>query len=277
MTDKFVSAERGKAQDWWSTEIIRMEPGQIELRGYPIEQLIGSISYPQMVWLMLRGDLPGPNQAKLLEAAMVAGVDHGPQAPSIAIARMASSCGTGLNGAMASAINVLDDVHGGAGEQAAELFEAIRQSMLAGQSLEAATEEHLQTRFAAGQKFVPGYGHRFHPVDPRATKLLAILQSAAEAGVVDADYAKIAIAIEDCIAKTKSKRIPLNIDGVTAAIYVSLGFPPSLCRGLFILSRSIGILAHAYEEAQSAYRNKGPLPKEWLWTYAGTPRRDVSS
>ncbi|MBJ6988430.1 citryl-CoA lyase [Devosia sp. MC521] len=275
MTDKTVSAERGKAQDWWSTEIIRMEPGQIELRGYPIEQLIGSISYPQMVWLMLRGDLPSPDQAKLLEAAMVAGVDHGPQAPSIAIARMASSCGTGLNGAMASAINVLDDVHGGAGEQAAEIFEAIRQAILAGQSLDAATEEHLQKRFAAGQKFVPGYGHRFHPVDPRATKLLAILQSAAEAGVVDAVYAKIAVAVEDCIAKTKSKRIPLNIDGVTAAIYASLGFPPSLCRGLFILSRSIGILAHAYEESQSTYRNKGPLPKEWLWTYSGTPRRDA--
>ena len=48
----------------------------------------------------------------------MAAVDHGPQAPSIAIARMAATCGVGLNNAMASAINVLGDVHGGAGEQA---------------------------------------------------------------------------------------------------------------------------------------------------------------
>src|SRR5215217_7131163 len=126
MTDHAsISQDRQKGQDWWSTDIIRMEPGQIELRGYPVEQLIGNISYPQMVWLMLRGDLPNVAQARLLEAALVAGVDHGPQAPSIAIARMATTCGAALNGAMASAINVLDDVHGGAGEQAAEMYQAI--------------------------------------------------------------------------------------------------------------------------------------------------------
>jgi citrate synthase len=50
----------------------------------------------------------------------VAAVDHGPQAPSIAAARMAVTCGLGLNGAMATAVNMLDDVHGGAGEQAVE-------------------------------------------------------------------------------------------------------------------------------------------------------------
>lgn len=50
----------------------------------------------------------------LLDAALVAVVDQGPQARSIAIARMSVPCGLPLNGAMASGINVLDDVHGGA-------------------------------------------------------------------------------------------------------------------------------------------------------------------
>jgi len=59
--------------------------------------------------LMLRGELPDREQAKLLEAALVASVDHGPQAPSISIARMATTCGLPVNGAMASAINVLDE------------------------------------------------------------------------------------------------------------------------------------------------------------------------
>jgi citrate synthase len=75
-----------------------------------------------MIWLMTRGDLPSRAQGALLEAALMPAVDHGPQAPSIAIARMAATCGVGLNSATASAVNVLGDVHGSAGEQAVELY-----------------------------------------------------------------------------------------------------------------------------------------------------------
>src|SRR6185295_455099 len=105
------------ASAWWTTDIIDIHPGKITLRGYPIEELIGTVRFPDMVYLLLRGELPEPAQAELLEAAMVASVDHGPQAPAIAISRMAVTCGLPVNGAMASAINALDDIHGGAGQQ----------------------------------------------------------------------------------------------------------------------------------------------------------------
>ena len=82
-------------EEWWSTSIIEMRPGVIRYRGYAIEELIGRIGFAEMVWLMTRGELPKAEQAKLLEAALVAAVDHGPQAPSIAIARMAMTCGVG--------------------------------------------------------------------------------------------------------------------------------------------------------------------------------------
>ena len=73
-------------RQWWRTSIIDMKPGQIAFRGNAIEDLIGNVSFPQMIWLMVRGDLPSDAQARLFEAALVAGVDHGPQAPSIAAA-----------------------------------------------------------------------------------------------------------------------------------------------------------------------------------------------
>ena len=79
----------------------------------------------EMIWLLVCGERPSPEQARLLEAALVAGVDHGPQAPSIAIARMAATCGIGLNGAIATGVNVLGDVHGGAGQQCVELLNEI--------------------------------------------------------------------------------------------------------------------------------------------------------
>ena len=75
--------------DWWKTSIIDMVPGRIELRGQPIQDLIGNISFPDMIWMMVRGDRPSAAQSKLFEAALVSAVDHGPQAPSIAAARMA--------------------------------------------------------------------------------------------------------------------------------------------------------------------------------------------
>jgi citrate synthase len=114
------------ASAWWSTSIIDIHPGKIAMRGYPIQELIGQVRFPEMVWLMLRGELPTRAQGDLLEAAMVAAVDHGPHAPSIAISRMAVSCGLPVNGAMASAINALDDIHGGAGQQCMELYHEIR-------------------------------------------------------------------------------------------------------------------------------------------------------
>ena len=71
-------------EEWWRTSIIDMEPGKIAFWKHPIEELIGNVSFPQMIWLMLRGELPSLDETKLLEAALVGGVDHGPQAPSIA-------------------------------------------------------------------------------------------------------------------------------------------------------------------------------------------------
>src|SRR5256714_4102564 len=112
-------------ENWWSTSIIDMKPGMIRYRGYAAEELIGRVGFAEMVYLMTRGELPDPAAAKLLEAALVAAVDHGPQAPSIAAARMAISCGVGINNAIACAINMLGDGHGGAGEQCVTLYKSI--------------------------------------------------------------------------------------------------------------------------------------------------------
>jgi citrate synthase len=251
-----------------------MSPGVIRFRGYPIEELIGRVSLAQMIWLMTRGELPGRAQADLLDAALMAGVDHGPQAPSIAIARMAATCGVGLNNAMASALNVLGDVHGGAGEQAVELFQDISDRIATGKAEENAVQAALADFTARHGKFIPGYGHRFHPVDPRAPRLLELVDAAARDGTVEGRFARIARAVEAALAAGKGgKRIPLNIDGATAVIYAELGFPAPLARGLFCLSRAVGILAHAWEQTLQGGRNKGPIPRQYVPTYDGPPVR----
>jgi citrate synthase len=266
---------RARAEAWWTTAVIEMAPGLIRLRGYAIEDLIGRVSFPAMIWLMLRGELPTEAQATLLGHALAAAVDHGPQAPSIAIARMAATCGVGLQSAMASAINVLGDVHGGAGEQALAFYGRIAAAIDAGAALGDAVAAELAAFRAAGGAYVPGFGHRFHPVDPRAAPLLRLAREAAAAGVTEGRFAAIATAIETALHRPGRRAVPLNIDGATAVIYGDLGFPPPLTRGLFVLSRAVGILAHAWEQSGEPARNKGPLPREWLWAYAGPPPRPL--
>ncbi|HEY9281454.1 MAG TPA: citryl-CoA lyase [Eoetvoesiella sp.] len=274
MNDKKQDAQL-LSEDWWHTKIIDMQPGVIRYSGYPIQDLIGRVSFAQMIWLMLRGELPSRAQSDLLDAALMSGVDHGPQAPSIAIARMAATCGVGLNNAMASAVNVLGDVHGGAGEQAVELYLAVAARIDAGKAEALAVKEALADYVHEHGKFVSGFGHRFHPVDPRAPRLLELVDAAAASGVVNGRFAQIARAVEAELAVGRSKPIPMNIDGATAVVYAELGFPAPLARGLFCLSRSVGILAHAWEQTQQGGRNKGPIPRQFIPTYDGVPPRSV--
>lgn len=272
MTDNNAEALLQKASDWWQTAIIDIKPGVIRPRGKPIQDLIGNISFPQMIWLMLRGDLPSRDEGDLLEAALVAAVDHGPQAPSIAIARMAVTCGLPLNGAMASGINGLDDIHGGAGEQCLALYQSAV-AKLADMPLVEAVDTALDEYVAENGKIIPGFGHRFHPVDPRAVRLLALVDEARVNNVVQGDFAEVGKQIEKALQERTGKSLPMNIDGVTAVIYGELGFPAPLARGLFILSRSVGILAHAWEQKGQNHRIKGPMPKEIPYTYTG-PREE---
>ena len=262
------------ASAWWTTEIIDIHPGKIAIRGYPIQELIGRVRFPDMIWLMLRGELPSREQGDLLEAALVPGVDHGPHAPSIAIARMAVTCGLPVNGAMASAINVLDDVHGGAGQQCMELYNEIDAEAGADGDLVQAATTVIKRHQNAGAKIVPGFGHRFHPIDPRTAPLFELVAKAEAAGAVTGHYARIGRAVEKALAGMKKRHIPMNIDGITAVIFCELGFEPELGRGLFVLSRSVGILAHAWEQKQKGRRIMGPMPKEIPYRYAGPgPRR----
>jgi citrate synthase len=241
-----------------------MSPGVIEHRGVPVEQIIEERGFVSSIYFLTLGAWPTPGQARLLEAALVGSMDHGPQAPSIAIARMAITCGIGINNAMASAVNALGDLHGGAAQQAVELFNEIVAAQDAGDENAVA---HVVAAWQARSKYLPGFGHRFHRLDPRRAALLGLLDHARAAGEIAGRHLDAALGVEALLGTRRDRSIPMNIDGATGAIYAELGVPPELSRGLFVLSRSVGILAHAWEERQSGLRNKGPIPRSILPTF----------
>jgi citrate synthase len=167
---------------------------------------------------------------------------------------------------MANGVNMLGDVHGGAGEQCADLYYDINDRMKDGAVLLDAVQMGLDAWRAEHGKIVSGFGHRFHkPVDPRAPRLMALVREAAKAGTVSGRYADIGEAVQANLSARKP--LAMNIDGATAVIFCELGFPAPLSRGLFCLSRSVGILAHAWEQMQQGGRNKGPMPPAYLPKY----------
>ena len=88
-------------------------------------------------------------------------------------------------------------------------------------------------------------------------------------------FIRIGRAVEAALGKGRARPVPMNVDGVTAVVYSELGFEPELGRGIFILSRALGILAHAWEQKQQGGRIKGPMPPAIPYRYNGKARRAV--
>ena len=216
MSEKTPEELVAEAKAWWTTEIIDIHPGKIAMRGYAIQELIGAISFPQMIWLMLRGELPTPAQAGLLEAALVASVDHGPHAPSIAIARIAATTGIDLNNVMASAVNVLGDVHGGAGQQCMELYEDDRgRSQKRTATSTGAVDDGVEPLSRRMARSFPASGTASIQSIRAARRCLRWWKRPRAQGGVSGRYAAIGREVEAGIKRRTGKPIPMNIDGVT--------------------------------------------------------------
>ena len=256
-----LSRFREGGHAWWETAISDVQPGRIVIRGERIEHLIESMSYAGVVGLVVGNLRLTQVQSRLLEAALVAGIDHGVRAPSIAAARMAATCGVPLNCAVATGINLLGDDHGGAGEQCMELLnEAASRAAADHASVESVATTLVAKRLRSDER-IPGFGHQLHKdEDPRRRPMLGLIDSAIAVGEIKGSFASAARALEAALAQAKGRAIGLNVDGVTAIVYCELGLPPAAAKGLFCLSRGVGIVAHSLEEMQSGERIKGPCP-----------------
>ncbi len=228
----------------WATAITSVAPNEIRVRGYRLDDLMGRVSYGEAVYLALRGELPGTAVGGLMEAMLVASIDHGVTPPSTLAARNAATTGAPLNACIAAGALAVNRHHGGAVEDCMRLLARGVAKLRAGSALDAAATALIVEERAAGRR-LPGFGHRVHTDDPRSRRLLAL---AAEAGAAG-DHVALAEAIARALATT-GKALPLNVDGAIAAVLADLGFQPELANGFFILARTAGWMAHVAEELE---------------------------
>ncbi len=257
------------SQKEWRTAITSNQDGKILIRGYNLDNLIGNKSYAEVCFLLLKGEMPTPNEAKMLDAIFVSSIDAGIATPSAVAARTVFSGGNSLNAAVAAGILTLGDAHGGAIEKAARMF----QDYLKGKEdlSDAGIEEmakNIVDDAIKNKKRLAGYGHKLHTVDPRTKRLLDVAGDLNFGG----NYVKLAAAIADEFRlKKPEQKLPLNVDGCIAAIISDMGFDYRLGKGFFIIARSCGLVGQVFEEwmREKPFRRLAPH----LHEYDGVPER----
>jgi citryl-CoA lyase len=228
----------------WSSAVTSIAPNQIRVRGYRLDELMGRVSFGEATYLVLRGELPGGEVGRLMDALLVASLDHGVTPPSTLAVRNAASTGGSLNACLASGALAVNRHHGGAVEDCMHLLSRGAPLVAAGEGAAAAATTLIREEKEAGRR-LPGFGHRIHSDDPRSRRLLALAREAGVAG----PHVALAEAIESVLASS-GKKLPLNVDGAIAAVLADLGFPSALANGFFILARTAGWMAHVAEERQ---------------------------
>jgi len=260
-----VSSDVSAAVPQWESAVSEVGFHKINIRGYPLEDIIGRLTFTEVVFLTIRGELPTPAQAKVMDAVLCGIVDHGLFTPTSMAARVITSAAPesimpGVAGAMLTVGSVTVSPQDTA-EVIAEAWRKVREEGLSRSDAARAVVEEFRAR----RQRLPGLGHPLHPTgDPRAAALRKVAVENGIWGEKGDMYEEIVRIFSEAI----NKSLPLNIDGMMGCVLSELGFEPREMAGVAALSFMPGIIAHAVEESRSVklratdYRYTGPAERK---------------
>jgi citrate synthase len=230
----------------WRTALTAIAPNKILIRGYPVDEMMGRLSFAEAVYLLLMGELPTPAIGRMLNAVLVSSLDHGVTPPSTLAARNVATSGAPLKDCVAAGILAFGPHHGGDIESCMRFLDGGLSLIRSGSRLQDAAET-VVVEYIGRNETPPGFGHRFHTRDPRAARLFQMVLELE----LEGEHVRLIRAIER-VLQTHEDRfgrpMPVNVDGAIAAICADLGFAYELGNAVFLISRLPGLIAHAYEE-----------------------------
>ena len=242
-----MSEEISASLPEWNTEICDVGFHKINVRGYPLEELIRNLTFAEVVYLTIRGELPTKKQTRVMNAVLCGIIDHGFLAPTSVAARVVTS---------ASPESIIPGVAGGlltvgsmtvSPQDTAELilyaFKIMKDNDLSMNN----TAEKIVEELKSQKKRVPGLGHPLHPTgDPRAIALKEVAQKNGVWG----EKSDLFETIQRIFVEKVGKNLPINIDGMMGCILTELGFQPKEMAGIAAMSFMPGIIAHTVEESK---------------------------
>jgi citrate synthase len=220
-------------------------PDRIVVRGHDLAQeLIGKVPLGDMAFLELKGRLPTPAESAVFNAIAITLVEHGMTPSAIAARLTYLGAPESLQGAVAAGLLGIGDRFGGPVDDAARMLQEALADAPPDADLVAIAERVVAERRAAG-RFVAGLGHPVHkPIDPRVPRLFEV---AAENGF-SGRYVRLMELIGEAMTRASGRPLPVNATGAIGAIASELELPWQVGRGLALMARAIGLVAHLQEE-----------------------------
>ena len=266
-----MSDNNDKWSRYWRTSIGFAGENEILVRGYPLEEIIGRLSYSEGVMLALKGRLPSEPERTVLDAVLVCLLDHGFISATVPAARFVASANPSVQAGVAAGVlamgqNAVSPAH------ACALIDGALARVAAGKGPDEVAAE-IVSEYSAEKRRLPGFGHPSHTDgDPRAVRIEAV---ATEAGFVS-DRLDIYKRIHaEFVRQTGKTNIPINIDGMMAAVLPEMGFTPDEITVLAMLSYLPGIAAHVLEEINDGVPLRIIPPTHSV--YEGPPKRSLDA
>ncbi len=225
-----------------TTKIAHHTTEAIYVRGANlVDELIGRLTFTEMMYFQLLGNRPTPAQAKILDAVLVTLMEHG-ITPSTIVSRLIyDSCPEAVQAAVAAGLLGVGSTFIGTMEGCAANLEEI----LAAPEGEAARAKVIAQRVRAAKQPIPGFGHPHHkPDDPRSPRLLAVAE---EAGVPGRHIRALRLLAKEVDAAW-GRHLTINATGAVAALLGEIGVPREVMRGIAVVSRAAGLVGHIREE-----------------------------
>src|SRR6266851_4203040 len=212
MSQNTANERRAQARsqpERWQTALTAIAPNKILVRGYPLDEMMGRLSFAEAVYLLLMGELPTPAIGRMFNAILVSSIDHGVTPPSTLAARNVATSGAPMKDSVAAGVLAFGPHHGGDIESCMRFLDTGLAMVRSGRSLQEAAGAMLDDCIRSKQT-PPGFGHRFHTRDPRAARLF---QMALELEL-EGEHTRMLRAIERALDEKKEqfgRALPVNV------------------------------------------------------------------
>src|SRR5438045_9150337 len=108
----------------WRTALTSIAPNKSLVRGYPLDEIMGRLTFGEAIYLLLMGEVPSPAIGSLMEAILVSFIDHGITPPSTLAARNTATTGAPLRACVAAGVLGFGRHHGGDIEMCMQVLDA---------------------------------------------------------------------------------------------------------------------------------------------------------
>lgn len=243
-------ASEPDADAWLTTSIGATTAAAITVAGRDLpSELMGRLTLTELAYLLVVGRAPTPGERRVVDAVLVSLADHGHTPSSLSTRLTYTGAPEALQGAVAAGLLGAGSVFlGPAGDTAQFLAEAVAEAgVTAGSSDDEVAEVAMATvarRRDAGLR-IPGLGHPVHrEVDPRTPRIYEL----ADAEGLLGPHLRLLRAVAVANAAATGRALPINGAGAGGAALVDAGVPATIVRGVVLIARTAGLVAHLAEE-----------------------------